>query len=277
MSKPQTADGYDRVFIERARSACLELATRLGDLLDDIVVVGGLAPALLVEQDPPPVETGVHAGTMDVDLGLDVALFDQHRYEALRSRLIEAGLRPDLSPQGQPTLQRWRTADAPVVRIDFLINPTPEMDPEQRIMRFRDDFAAFVIPGLDLAFQDRRTIELSGGTLSGDKTTRDFQVCGPGAFTVLKALAFHSRGAEKDAYDLYYVWQGLGIEEVVECLRPLRGSELVEVALGYLQKDFGSFDSPGPGRAARFIDQEGDEDKQADISGLARRILFELG
>ena len=94
---------------------------------------------------------------------------------------------------------------------------------------------------------------------------------------MLKALAFHSRGAEKDAYDLYYVWQGLGIEDVVECLRLLRGPELVEVALGYLERDFGSFDSPGPARAARFIDQEGDENKQADISGLARRMLFELG
>ena len=30
-------------------------------------------------------------------------------------------------------------------------------------------------------------------------------MCGPGAFVVLKALAFRDRGEPKDAYDLVYV------------------------------------------------------------------------
>ncbi len=273
--EPRTADGYDIEFIEQARSACLELATRLGDLLDEIVIVGGLAPALLAEQDPPPFDLGAHAGTIDVDLGLDVTLFDDRRYQALRTRLVEAGFEPDLNNEDQPMLQRWRTVDAPVVKIDFLINPSPEAGPEERMMRFDRDFRAFLIPGLALAFKDRRTIELSGRTLRGEQATRKFHVCGPGAFTVLKALAFANRGVEKDAYDLYYVWDGIGIKEVAACLRPLRGSEVVERSLAYIERDFCDLESIGPMRAAWFMNRPGDENVLADVAGLARRLLLE--
>ena len=222
--KPRTADGYDIEFIEQARSACLELATRLGDLLDEIVIVGGLAPALLVEQDPPPFDLGALAGTMDVDQGLDVTLFDDRRYQALRTRLVEAGFEPDLNNEDQPILQRWRTVDAPVVKIDFLINPSPEAGPEERMMRFDRDFGAFVIPGLALAFKDRRTIELSGRTLRGEQATRKFHVCGPGAIYGTQGARLRQPWhVEKDAYDLYYVWDGHWHRRRWQlCLRPLR-------------------------------------------------------
>ena len=44
------------------------MAARLGDLLDEIVVVGGLAPYLLVDQENLPVGMEPHAGTMDLGL-----------------------------------------------------------------------------------------------------------------------------------------------------------------------------------------------------------------
>ena len=62
-----------------------------------------------------------------------------------------------------------------------------------------------VTPGVELAFLGRRRIELSGRTPSGAFATRTIPVCGPGAFTVLKALAFGNRAENKDACDLFYV------------------------------------------------------------------------
>lgn len=48
--------------------------------------------------------------------------------------------------------------------------------------------------------------------ISGARASRTIPVCGPGAFTVLKALAFGDRTENKDAYDLFYVWRGVGVE-----------------------------------------------------------------
>ena len=49
-SKPATGDGYGSEDLALVRQVCLYLATKLGDLLEDIAVVGGLAPSLLVDQ-----------------------------------------------------------------------------------------------------------------------------------------------------------------------------------------------------------------------------------
>ena len=49
-TKPSTGHGYGIEQLVFVRRTCLYLATKLGDLLDEIVVVGGLVPYLLVDQ-----------------------------------------------------------------------------------------------------------------------------------------------------------------------------------------------------------------------------------
>ena len=61
-----TKRDYDAVQIEAARSVMLELVRLLGEYRDDIVVVGGWVPALLIPQDKAP-----HIGSTDVDLALN--------------------------------------------------------------------------------------------------------------------------------------------------------------------------------------------------------------
>jgi hypothetical protein len=47
--KPKFAAGYPPDQIARVTSTCLYLATKLGDLMDELVVVGGLVPSLLID------------------------------------------------------------------------------------------------------------------------------------------------------------------------------------------------------------------------------------
>lgn len=49
--KPTTAAGYRREHVELVRATCLYVATKLGDLSDDVVVIGGLVPSLLIAQE----------------------------------------------------------------------------------------------------------------------------------------------------------------------------------------------------------------------------------
>ena len=43
------------------------MASKLGDLMDDLVVVGGLVPSLLIDQADLPEGATEHVGTMDLD------------------------------------------------------------------------------------------------------------------------------------------------------------------------------------------------------------------
>jgi len=49
--KPPTAAHYTPKDVALVRRACLTLATYLGSFLDDLVVVGGLVPTLLIGTD----------------------------------------------------------------------------------------------------------------------------------------------------------------------------------------------------------------------------------
>jgi hypothetical protein len=115
--KPSSAHNYTKENVDLVRQTCLYVATKLGDLLDELVVVGALVPSLLIPDETLPAGEDAHIGTMDLDLGLS----------------------------------------------------------------------------------------LKGFTLMGEKAERQLWVCGPGAFIVLKALAFHQRCENKDVYDLYFV------------------------------------------------------------------------
>ena len=77
--KPTTAAGYDSEYTKLVRATCLYVATRLGDLLDDLVVIGGLVPSLLIEQDDLRDGADAHVGTMDLDMGITIALLGGRR------------------------------------------------------------------------------------------------------------------------------------------------------------------------------------------------------
>ena len=275
-SKPSSGDGYGTEQLDSVRRTCLYMATKLGDLLNEIAVVGGLVPYLLVDQENLPSGLEPHAGTMDLDMGLALAILNRERYRELGARLRDAGFKPDVNEQGNKRWQTWIVHTPHPVRVDFLIPPTDETEGGGALLHIEPDLAAIVTPGLELAFQDQRRIELAAHTPSGAWATRSIPVCGPGAFTVLKALAFGNRAENKDAYDLFCVWSGVGVLEVAESLNPLQPSAYVDDALSVIERDFCSHDGLGPIGTAQFITQGPDDNVQADVVGLAQELLRSL-
>jgi hypothetical protein len=215
---------------------------------------------------------------MDLDIGLAVALITEHRYGTLTDRLRAAGFGPDMNDHSNATRQRWRIEEPAKVAVDFLIGPTRPDELPGRLKNIEADFAALIAPGLPLAFRDRRKVTLSGLTLLGEQATRDVWVCGPGAFTVLKALAFNNRGENKDAYDLYYVVRnfGAGPADVAAALAPLLDAPPTDEAIAILRRDFLSVDDIGPLRVAIFTTGAPDDDIQADVVGFITALLGEV-
>jgi hypothetical protein len=275
--KPPTAVHYTPRDVALVRSACLTLATYLGSFLEDLVVVGGLVPTLLI---PPDETREPHVGTQDLDLGLSLALLEEARYVELVAHLRSANFEPDQNEAGKPANHRWRHRDERVT-VDFLMAPSGGVPASNaRVRVIETSLSAVLAAGLPLAFRDRQRIMLTGKTLRGEEATRDLWVCGPGAFLVLKALAFRGRGEPKDAYDLLYVLENFGatyVSDVANVLRPLLDNEPANDAVVILKEDFSTADRPGPMRAAEFLGRSGDAAFRADKAGAVNELLRSLG
>ncbi len=279
--KPRHRSGYGAEDAEQVRAVCLTVAVTLGAYLNDVCIVGGFVPALLIDTTrTSDSDDGheLHPGTNDLDIGLALALLDDKRYAEISARLRAEGFKPDANDDGNPTVQRWKHGDLEVT-VDFLMPPTPDQDPALRVQNLQPDFGALVTPGLQLAFSERVDIGLEGHTLKGERAGRTIPVCGPAAFIVLKALAFGDRGEPKDAYDLVYVLRhapgrGLAIAESLR-VHAEHHPDVVADALHLLERDFDAPDGIGPRRAAAFSVADDDEldDAAADAHGFVDDLL----
>jgi hypothetical protein len=276
--KPKRASEYKSEQAELVRATCLYVATKLGDMMDDLVIVGGLVPSLIVDQYTLSDAVDPHVGTMDLDVGLKLALLDQGRYRKLTERLRDAGFAMDTNDAGNPTRQRWVITGTGTVTVDFLIQPSLAGDKGGTLRDIEPDFAAIIAPGLLCAFQDRQRVTLKGRTLFNEKASREVWVCGAGAYVVLKALAFDSRGENKDAYDLYYVVRnfGSGVHDVVAKFQALLGDADAQKALAILRRDFLDPDLLGARRVAEFLTGGGDDEVQADVVGFVSQLVLQF-
>lgn len=281
-SKPKSITGYEGDQVELVLMTCRYVCTILGDFMEEIVIVGGLVPSLIIDQSNLPEGVEPHAGTMDLDIGLSIAVYDDQLYQNITERLRSAGFKPDTNEKGNPTNQRWQINDGGAggkVTIDFLI-PATEED-ASKVRRFKNlekDFAALPTDGLMLAFTDYIEVTLNGPTIKGEIIeNRKIRVCGPGAFVVLKAIAFFNRGENKDAYDLFYTVRnfGTGPEEVAERFLSLGTDEYCERALTILKENFLKNDAVGVKRAVHFLlgENVSDEDLQREVVGFISRFV----
>jgi hypothetical protein len=160
-----------------------------------------------------------------------------------------------------------------------LIQPSLPEDQGGKLRDIEPDFAAVIAPGLHLAFQDRERVTLEGKTIMGEQAKRDVWVTGPGAYVVLKSIAFRQRGENKDAYDLYYLVRnfGAGVDDVASRLKPLLSDPSAQQAVEYLREDFQHHDGAGPRRVAEFITSGSDDVIQADVAGFIGRLLALCG
>ena len=123
--KPRNRSGYTPEEFEQVKAACLTIAVTLGAYLDELCIVGGLVPSLLIDAgraDDGEADDDLHPGTNDLDVGLALALLDDHRYAEISARLRAEGFEPDESEGGNKIVQCWRLKDLKVT-VDFLISP----------------------------------------------------------------------------------------------------------------------------------------------------------
>jgi hypothetical protein len=117
----------------------------LGALMDELCIVGGLVPNLLIDQQsgPDPDTGDLHPGTNDLDVGLAVGLLNDDQYAEISHRLRQEGFAPDHNENGNPTPQRWKLAGFSVT-VDFLLPPIPGATRGGRVHKLEGDFGALI-------------------------------------------------------------------------------------------------------------------------------------
>ena len=81
------------------------------------------------------------------------------------------------------------------------------------------------------------------------------------------------RQRDQHAYDLAYVWRALGVDQIAEFLAPLLLDPAVAHAPSIIREDFTEHNGIGPRRAAAFQPGVPSEETQADVVGMATRLL----
>lgn len=203
--EPQSAADYDDRSTEAVKSVLLEIGQILGSYKGKFVVVGGLIPWLLQNDEEMP-----HVGSLDIDLGLDPSALADGEYASLIKLLKGQGYRQrnDLNLELKPfQLVRelpQEDGSAPIeVVVDFLMQRNVKVaknDPP-----LLEDFRVQGVNGTELAIRLAENYRLSGSMPGGGINTVTISVCSIPAFLVMKGFAIQNRHKQKDAYDIYYV------------------------------------------------------------------------
>lgn len=283
--EPQSAADYDDRSTQAVKSVLLEIGQILGSYKGKFVVVGGLIPWLLQNDEEMP-----HVGSLDIDLGLDPSALADGEYASLIKLLIGQGYRQrnDLNPELKPfqlvrELPQEDGSSSIEVVVDFLMQRnvrTAKNDPP-----LVEGFRVQGVKGTDLAIRLAENFRLSGSMPGGGANTVTISVCSIPAFLVMKGFAIENRHKQKDAYDIYYVVRNYrdGITALAEACRPVLSEPEGLEGYGYINGKFAAFDAYGPASVRKFVEETDvlqertPEQWQQDAFGVVDRWLKELG
>ncbi len=106
--KPNTFVGYNDRYTLDCERVLVTLLRGLGPWKESVYLVGGLTPRYLVPARPPTVPA--HAGTMDVDIVIDLQLLaDTEAYHSLEDNLRRMGFERAENEQGVKLSWQWQT------------------------------------------------------------------------------------------------------------------------------------------------------------------------
>jgi Nucleotidyl transferase AbiEii toxin, Type IV TA system len=251
---------YSEDQIAAAKSVLLELVRLLAEYRDDIVVVGGWVPELIL-----PAHPNRHVGTIDVDLALNHASLQEAGYETIQRLLLRRGYEPH---EQQPFIffrTSYITGKPIRVEVDFLAGEYGGTAKSHRTQKIQDTRARKA-RGCDLAFEMHTEVRVEGTLPEGGRDSATVLVASIVPFLVMKGMALHERLKEKDAWDIYFAMTNYpgGMDALVAETRPHLNESLVREGLEKIGEKFASPEHVGPAFVADFDDVH-DPDQRARL------------
>ena len=289
MAKPATLDGYSDQYTLDCERVLVTLLRGLGPWKDSVYLVGGLAPRYLVAARPPMVPA--HAGTMDVDIVIDLQILaDTEAYHTLEENLKKMGFERAENEQKQKLSWRWQThTEHGALMVLELLADAPEIA-GGKVQPLPTDgtISALNIPHSSIVFDLYQVTEIQAEML-GDNgvATEKVKHANLVSFTSLKSFAFDQRFERKDAHDLIYCIEHApeGLDAVAaEFRKELDGKHgaVINASLEILRKRFAQdektegYRKDGPVSVAKFELGESDEPEQREARVLRQRQVSDL-
>ena len=260
-----TRTDYPADAVAAARAVMLELVRLLGAYRDEIVIVGGWVPELLLSFAQPG-----HIGSTDVDLALDHRRITEAGYQTIREHLLRHGYIAGTQPFIY--FREVVVASRPIpVKVDFLAGEYGGVGRSHRTQPVQD-VTARKARGCDLAFELNVQVKLEGTLPGGGLDTAEVRVAGIVPFLAMKGMALHDRLKPKDAWDIYFCVTNYpgGLDALVREFRPHLAHGLVAEGLHKIREKFLSPNHIGPKSVADFEEIADQEER-----GLRQRDAFE--
>lgn len=292
MAKPATRDGYSELHTTICERVLVTLLRGLGPWQESVCLIGGLAPRYLVRARPP--EVPEHAGTLDVDLVIDLQMLTRiEAYRSLAQNLKTMGFERARNDKGQPVSWRWQlTAGEVAIVLEFLAEDPRLEGGKVQPLPGEGSISALNIPHSAMVFDMHEEVRIEAELLNDDGmavvTVKHADLVG---FSCLKLFAFQQRFERKDAHDLIYCIEHApqGLDAVADAFRRERQGRhgaVIASALELLGQHFASSQAKddgwrkdGPVAVAKFELGQDDEAREARalrqrrVSDLADRLL----
>ncbi len=153
---------------------------------------------------PPEVPT--HAGTLDVDIVIDLQILaDTEGYHTLEENLHAMGFERSVNKMGQRLSWRWqiRIEDGAVMVIELLADAPEIAGGRVEPLPAEGNFSALNIPHSSIVFDLHKVVEIRSVLLGGAGiAVEEVRHANLVSFTCMKAFAFDQRFERKDAHDL---------------------------------------------------------------------------
>ena len=289
MAKPATFDGYSDEYTKDCERVLVTLLRGLGPWKESVYLVGGLTPRYLVAARPPVVPA--HAGTMDVDLVIDLQILaDTDAYHTLEENLRKMGFERAENDQKQKLSWRWqtRTEHGAMMILELLADAPDIAGGKVQPLPTVGTISALNIPHASIVFDLHQTTEIQAELLGENGVAIEkIRHANLVSFTCLKSFAFDQRFERKDAHDLIYCIEHAseGLDAVAaEFGKELDGKHgaVINASLEILRKRFAQdektegYRKDGPVSVAKFELGEGDEPEQREARVLRQRQVSDL-
>ncbi len=249
---------YGQPEVQACFSVLVEIVTILGEFKDNIVLVGGNVPPLLI-----PSAKEKHPGSLDVDIALNFQNISSAAYETIVKTLLSRGY---YQTGEQPYIFYRDILIEPgrknTIQIDLLAGEYGGTGKSHRHQKVQDALVRKA-RGCDLVFDAPLKVKLKGTLPNGAINEVSINIPAVGPFLVTKGMALWDRLKEKDAFDIFFCCRYFpgGIEALAEAIKPVIGNNLAKEGLGKIKAKFYEVNGIGPVGVADFLEVEDSEEK----------------
>jgi hypothetical protein len=265
---PVTREDYAPSVTKYTWRALLEVAVALKPYREDLVLVGGWVPYILLAREG---KRDLHPGSIDMDFVISPRVSRKAYYETIAGLLKQRGYRETAAPFRFDKVLSTKAGEVRVL-VDFLVEPEWARH-VYGLRTLQPGVRAFICSGCEVAARHSFDYLLKGALPGGARAQATLRVADVIGSLTTKGLAIKHRLKEKDPYDIYTLLKHYGPERAAREFTPLRNRQPYKAALELIRRQFHSPYAIGPTGIATFTLPGGTRTAQLRVQKDAYRII----